>query len=42
LLKANWKGEQAMQQAMNGFGELDIQGPGPEDDDGDEDDDGND
>jgi len=39
LLKAIWKGEQAMQQAVNGFGGPDTPGPGPEDDDGDDGDD---
>jgi hypothetical protein len=37
LLKAIWKGEQAMQQALSGFGETGTLGPGPEDDDGDDD-----
>jgi hypothetical protein len=39
IAKGNLEGEQAMQQAVSGFGDLDMQGPGPEDDDGDDGDD---
>lgn len=39
IVKVIRKGEQAMQQAVTGFGDPGVPGPGPEDDDGDDDED---